>query len=92
LADQESKILEDALKNVRLTFVETSGGTPASMMPKSAVGEFPMDDDYDQDAGESEEIGSAAADAPPSPVAPATVSTPAPAESESKKKFTKSYG
>jgi len=33
LSAQESSILGDALKNVRLAFVEASGGTPASMMP-----------------------------------------------------------
>jgi hypothetical protein len=86
LSAQESGILEDALKNVRLTFVEASGGTPASMMPKSQLGEFPMDEDYDQDPEPGETIKST----PPATPA-ATPAAPAPAE-ESKKKFTKSYG
>jgi hypothetical protein len=86
LSTQESSILEDALKNVRLAFVESSGGTPASMMPKSQLGEFPMDEDYDQDPNDAIKSG-------PLPQPPAAApSTPAPEETESKKKFTKSYG
>ena len=38
-------ILGDALKNVRLAFVEVSGGTPASMMPKTNMPEFPLEDE-----------------------------------------------
>src|ERR1700761_6610783 len=45
LSAQESAILDDALKNVRLAFVEVSGGTPASMMPKSNMPEFPLEDE-----------------------------------------------
>src|SRR5277367_5198790 len=41
LSNQEASILEDALKNVRLAFVEASGGTPASMMPKPSMPDFP---------------------------------------------------
>lgn len=85
LSAQESSILDDALKNVRLAFVESSGGTPASMMPKSQLGDFPMDEDYGQDQPE------AAPEPKAAPAAPAAIS-PAPAESENKKKFTKSYG
>jgi hypothetical protein len=81
LSAQESSILEDALKNVRLAFVESSGGTPVSMMPKSQFGEFPMEEEL------ADEVAAPAAAAPaaPAPIAPAP-------ESESKKKFTKSYG
>ncbi len=88
LSPQESSILEDALKNVRLAFVEVSGGTPASMMPKSNLPEFPLD--------EEEPF----ADEPPAPKPSAEkpkTSAPAPAaakpeEQENKKKFTKTYG
>src|ERR1700730_10898238 len=45
LSTQEASILEDALKNVRLGFVEVSGGTPASMMPKSNLPDSPLDED-----------------------------------------------
>src|SRR5471030_2860564 len=45
LSTQESSILDDALKNVRLAFVEVSGGTPASMMPKPDLPEFPLDEE-----------------------------------------------
>src|SRR5471032_2673096 len=47
LSTQELSILDDALKNVRLAFVEASGGTPASMMPKSNLPEFPLEDEDD---------------------------------------------
>ncbi|MCX6936230.1 MAG: DUF1844 domain-containing protein, partial [Verrucomicrobia bacterium] len=33
LSTQESKILNEALQQVQLAFVEASGGTPAGMMP-----------------------------------------------------------
>jgi len=49
LSAQESAILEDALKNVRLAFVEVSGGTPASMMPKSNMPEFPLEDELEDE-------------------------------------------
>jgi hypothetical protein len=85
LSAQESSILEDALKNVRLAFVEASGGTPASMMPKSSLGEFPVGEEDDRDFAEPP---SRASEKPKPESAPAA----APAESENKKKFTKSYG
>src|ERR1700733_9591390 len=47
LSTQESSILEDALKNVRLAFVESSGGTPASMMPKSNLPDYPLEGEDD---------------------------------------------
>jgi hypothetical protein len=81
LSTQETSIIEDALKNVRLAFVEASGGTPASMMPKSTLPDFPMEEELD--------------DLEPAPAekAKAVESAPAPVpESENKKKFTKSYG
>jgi Domain of unknown function (DUF1844) len=82
LSTQEMSILEDALKNVRLTFVEASGGTPASMMPKSQLGEFPVEED---ELEPEKPQPAPAKSSPPPPSAPAP-------ESESKKKFTKSYG
>ncbi len=87
LSNQESSILDDALKNVRLAFVEVSGGTPASMMPKANLPDFPLDED---DAlGFEEELPPAAAEKSAAAPAPEKAS---PAEIENKKKFTKSYG
>src|ERR1700678_1290695 len=85
LSAQESSILDDALKNVRLSFVEVSGGTPASMMPKSNLPDFPLDG-ADEDAAEpapppAEKAAKPAAAAPAPPAA-------APVEAENKKKFT----
>jgi hypothetical protein len=87
LSAQESSILDDALKNVRLSFVEASGGTPASMMPKSPVPDYPLD----EEEPELEEAPTRAAEKPKSAPAPAAAAKPAEPE-ESKKKFTKTYG
>jgi hypothetical protein len=86
LSAQESSILEDALKNVRLAFVEVSGGTPASMMPKSNLPEFPLEDD---EAFAAHEAPAAPAEKPKAPVPAPAAAKP---EEENKKKFTKTYG
>ena len=88
LSAQESSILDDALKNVRLAFVEASGGTPASMMPKSNLGDFPLEDELD--LAEPAPAAPTAEKAKPAP--PAAGAPPAAAASENKKKFTKTYG
>jgi hypothetical protein len=84
LSAQESSILDDALKNVRLAFVEVSGGTPASMMPKSNLPDFPLDD-------EEEAEPSAHPAEKPKPGMPPAAAKPAEPE-ENKKKFSKTYG
>ena len=83
LSKQETSILEEALKNVQLGFVEASGGTPASMMPSPKIGGYDFDEPLDE--AESAAPGKAAAPAP-------ARAEPAPAEFQSVKKFTKSYG
>jgi hypothetical protein len=87
LSAQESAILEDALKNVRLAFVEVSGGTPASMMPKTNLPDFPLEEEDHEDEPAAPPPARAAAvpKAEPAPVKPAP-------EQESKKKFSKTYG
>jgi hypothetical protein len=85
LSTQEASILDDALKNVRLAFVEASGGTPASMMPKSSLPEYPLDDEE----AEAEPLPQPAAKAAP---AAAPAGTKAAEPQENKKKFTKTYG
>ena len=97
LSTQESSILDDALKNVRLAFVESSGGTPASMMPKSNLPDFPLDGEDDQDfptepLPRATEKPKPVATSSTAPAAAAKPSAPAPVESESIKKFTKTYG
>jgi Domain of unknown function (DUF1844) len=87
LSTQESSILDDALKNVRLAFVESSGGTPASMMPKSNLPDFPLDEEED---AAHEAPAPAAEKAKPS-APPAAEAKPA-EPPENKKKFTKTYG
>ncbi len=88
LSTQEASILDDALKNVRLAFVEVSGGTPASMMPKSNLPEFPLDEE-EPELGEP--APGAAEKSKPAPTAPATEIKPEEPH-ENKKKFTKTYG
>ena len=86
LSVQESSILDDALKNVRLAFVEVSGGTPASMMPKSNLPDYPLDEEeggLDEPSPQPGQKPKAAT--PPAPAKPAV-------EQENKKKFTKTYG
>ena len=89
LSAQEASILTDALKNVQLAFVEVTGGTPASMMPKSSLPDFPLDG-ADEDAPtpapeKAKTVPTPAASAAVEPVAPKP-------DVENKKKFTKSYG
>jgi len=88
LSAQESSILDDALKNVRLGFVEASGGTPASMMPKPNMPEYPLDEEesalpFDEPSHPAEKPKAATP-----PAAPAKPVEP----QENKKKFTKTYG
>jgi hypothetical protein len=89
LSTQESSILDDALKNVRLAFVEVSGGTPASMMPKSNLPEFPLDEEEEVEEGFVEPPKTAAES--PKPATHADGDKPV-IEQENKKKFTKTYG
>ena len=86
LSAQEATILEDALKNVRLAFVETSGGTPASMMPKSSMPEFPLDEELPEDEPAPK------AQEKPKAATPPPAATAKPGDTENKKKFTKTYG
>lgn len=95
LSTQESQILDEALKNTRLAFVEASGGTPASMMPsRSPMGDFPLEEELPGDEFPDEPAPSRAKEATGAkPAPPSGGATPsAPADSENKKKFTKSYG
>jgi hypothetical protein len=88
LSAQESQILDEALKNSRLAFVEASGGTPASMMPsRSPLGEFPLDEELPDD----EPVAPKAESKPAAAAKPSEPATPV-AQEENKKKFTKSYG
>ena len=88
LSAQESSILGDALKNVRLIFVEVSGGTPASMMPKPIMPDFPLEDE-ESDLPEPEPAPAASAVEKPKP---ADVPAKPVETQENKKKFTKTYG
>jgi hypothetical protein len=91
LSTQESQILDEALKNTRLAFVEASGGTPASMMPsRSPMGEFPLDEELPGDEFPESEPASKPEVKAASKTPPEAAPTPEPAEN--KKKFTKSYG
>jgi len=87
LSPQESSILDDALKNVRLAFVEVSGGTPASMMPKPSMPDFPLEDEV----GDFAEPAPSPAEKPKAATPPPNAAKPVEPQ-ENKKKFTKTYG
>jgi hypothetical protein len=95
LIPQEEKILKEALTQVRLAFVEASGGTPSSMMPDRGPA---FDFAEEEEEPLAEETPPKAAGPTPStgkPVPPADTAPAAakPAEpEENKKKFSKSYG
>ena len=93
LSTQESSVLDEALKNSRLAFVEASGGTPPSMMP-SRTAEFPMDEPLDDFPEDDPASAPSQAPARPAEAAPAAAAVPSVAveHTENKKKFTKSYG
>lgn len=94
LSSQEAKLLQDALAQLRLAFVEASGGTPPSMMPdRGPAYDFPGDDaPLGDDAFEDEPPAAATPPAPAPTPASTAPPTPASAPEESKKKFSKSYG
>lgn len=83
LNKQEDAILNDALAQVQMAFVEVSGGTPASMMPSRDPGfDIPEEDPAEEPTPPP---------AQPQPAAP----TPPAAETkpdETKVKYHKSYG
>jgi hypothetical protein len=92
LSPQEEQILDDTLQEIRLAFVEASGGTPASMMPDRSP-----NIDLEKAARDKEEPS-------PEPEAPQPQDEPKieqpspPAEDKKddddndKKRFVKSYG
>ncbi|MDR1192123.1 MAG: DUF1844 domain-containing protein [Verrucomicrobiales bacterium] len=82
LNKQEAAILDDALAQTQMAFVEVSGGTPASMMPSRAP-----NIDIPETPEETEPAPSAPAPASP-PVAPAADAR----QDETKVKYHKSYG
>jgi len=86
LTAQEIKIINEALQQVQLAFVEASGGTPAGMMPDRSP-------QVDMSALE-EEMGDEPVPAPaPASVSPAPTSlAPSSPSDEEKKKYFKSYG
>ncbi len=84
LTAQETKIINEALQQVQVAFVEASGGTPAGMMPDRSP-------QVDLSALE-EEMGDEPVPAPAS-VSPAPTSlAPSSPSDEEKKKYFKSYG
>jgi len=86
LTAQETKIINEALQQVQLAFVEASGGTPAGMMPDRSP-------QVDMSALE-EELGDEPVPVPaPASGSPAPTSlAPSSPSDEEKKKYFKSYG
>lgn len=96
LTTQEAKIMEEALSRVQLAFVQASGGTPASMMPRRSPSfeqELPEEEPFNEPEAPAPTPTPQAAAPAPTPAAPAApASTTPPPEPENKKKFTKTYG
>lgn len=85
LTAQESSLLEEALTELRLSFVEASGGTPHSMMPdRSPSIKIPEPQNDEKPSSSSSPPADSASRASTSPKG-------SPVE-ENKKKFVKSYG
>ncbi len=103
LTAQEGKLLDQALTQTRLAFVEASGGTPASMMPSQSAYGFPGGDAYgpeddglgpEPEAAPQAEFRAVPEPAPAPQAAPSAKPEPqaAPAPVEEKKKYFKRYG
>ena len=86
LTAQETKIINEALQQVQLAFVEASGGTPAGMMPDRS----PQVDmsALEEEMGDEPVPVPAPASGSPSP----TSLAPSSPSNEEKKKYFKSYG
>lgn len=101
LSPQESGLLDKALSQVKMAFIESTGGTPHAMIPSRPMRGMPSLDEMEADSDEeamSEEAPSPASSPqpPPKPVAPtpSVAPNPTPTQSEpteSKKKFVKKY-
>ncbi len=92
LIDQESRILKDTLSELKMAFVDSSGGTPVGMMPDRSP-------KVDLSELEDDEPKKSASQPSPEPETPAQPSEPAaqkdtPDDSgkDDKKKYFKSYG
>jgi len=93
LSEQEARILSDTLQEIRLSFVEASGGTPASMMPDRGP-QMDLDQAAGLDAGPGPEPEPKAPPAP-TPEPSSSVATPEKDnkdDDDDKKRFVKSYG
>ncbi len=90
LSAQEQKLLDNSVTQMRLAFVEASGGTLPSMMPSPAYADepFPFTDEPEDDGATGQPQPQAQAAKAPEPEAPAVQPEPV----EEKKKYFKSYG
>lgn len=88
LTGQEAKLLENTLTQMRLAFVETTGGTSPAMMPRStAYDDFGLPPEEEEAAAPAPEFSAVPQQAPAAPA-----DAPKPEPVEDKKKFFKSYG
>jgi hypothetical protein len=88
LSAQEQKLLDNSVTQMRLAFVEASGGTSPAMMPN------PIGFNEDFYPPEEEEFSAVppAEASQPTPAAAAPADAPKPEPAEDKKKYFKSYG
>ena len=86
LTAQETKIINEALQQVQLAFVEASGGTPAGMMPDRSP-QVDMSALEEEMGDEPVPVPAPASGSP----APTSLAPSSPSDGE-KKKYFKSYG
>ncbi|MES2307981.1 MAG: DUF1844 domain-containing protein [Verrucomicrobiota bacterium] len=93
LSPQEAALMEKALSQVKMSFIEATGGTPHTMLPSRPMRGMPSMEEMTEDDGMHElppEHSHAPTPEPQArPVAPAPAA--APVEVENKKKFVKKY-
>jgi Domain of unknown function (DUF1844) len=94
LSKQEEQIFDETLNSLRLAFVESSGGTPASMMPERDMGfEMPDLEEVENHEPSSPEAKSTVEASEAASVTESTPAQPAkPEDDPNKKKYFKSYG
>ncbi len=97
LSPQEAALLEKALSQIKLAFIESTGGTPHTMIPSRPMGGMPtmeeLSEEEELEEAPPEMLRAPAAVKSPAPAAPIETPSPAaiPEEVENKKKFVKKY-
>jgi len=94
LSKQEEQIFDETLNSLRMAFVESSGGTPASMMPERDMGfDMPELEEVEGHEATQQEVPAPQAKPPEPAQSPQNPIAPIKTEDDpNKKKYFKSYG